>query len=235
MEKQAKKRHLSFLSAKMIAHKLYALDMKEDDFVEMAYEVWRDIGNIGTKIYRFFCKVPSDYIIELPQQAEFINSVTIANSSIDETSTSLGSPQSLTGSDLNQPITTSYGQSLNYNLLNNNSIKITSTEALNKNILIIYRSIDLGEDGLPLLNDKEAAAIAAEVTKRESVRKGFLGVGFKDKISSTMLQYIMAESTRLMTAAKINENISDDAIDKMLDIKTSWDRKVFGSRFRITK
>ena len=228
MERQTKKRHLPFLSSKITASKLYALDMKEDDFIEMAYEVWRDIGNIATSIHRYFTQVPDDFIIELPMQMEFIDSVTVADSNLN-----LGSNDETIGSDLNQSITSSFGRSVNYTTLNNNSIQITSPEAKNISVMIVYRAIDVDEDGLPLLNDKESAAIAAEVTKRESVRKGFLGVGFKDKISSTMLQYIMTESTRLMTAAKINENMSNDDIDKMLDIQSSWDRKVFGSRFNI--
>lgn len=220
MEKQTKKRHLPFLSAKITASKLYALDMKEDDFIEMAYEVWRDIGNIATSIHRFFIKVPDDLVVELPMQAEFIDSVTIALHSKDNV-------------NLNQSPVTSLGKSIDYTTLNNNSLRLTSPEAQGMSIMIVYRAIDTDTDGLPMLNDKEVAAIAAEVTKRETIRKGFLGVGFKDKISSTMLQYIIAESTRLMTAAKINENISNDDIDKMLDIKTSWDRKVYGSRFNV--
>ena len=81
MERDTKKRHLPFLTAHAKARQLYALDMNRDDFVEMAYDVWRDIGNIATKLTRYFVKVPNDYIVELPSQCEFIDSVTLSKSS----------------------------------------------------------------------------------------------------------------------------------------------------------
>jgi len=48
-----------------------------------------------------------------------------------------------------------------------------------------------------------------------------------------MLQYISLEASRLMTAAKIDERINDDGLDKLLNIKSSWDRKVYGRRINL--
>ena len=134
---------------------------------------------------------------------------------------------------INQSITMSRGKSVNYTNEGNNSIRITSIDALNRDVMVVYRSFDTDEDGLPFLNDKEVAAVAAGVAKREMVKKAFMGVALKDKTSVALLQYITAESARLLTAAKIDENITDDAIDKMLDVKTSWDRKQYGRRFHL--
>jgi transposase-like protein len=83
--------------------------------------------------------------------------------------------------------------------------------------------------GLPLLHDKEVAAIAAEVTRRITVRKVFEGQQSAVKV----LNYIVQEADRLMAAAKVDEYINDDAIDQILDIKSSYDRKVYGQRFNM--
>lgn len=244
MERQTKKRHLPFLTAQAKASHLYAVDIDTDDFIEMAYTIWRSIGNIATVLTRYFTKVPADFIIELPQQCEFIDSVTsIDRQTVATTHDSGGEkdrhvPAAHVRSNLpeiNQSITSSSGMSINYITLDNNSIKITSPVLVSADIMIVYRSLDLDEDGLPLLNDKEVEAIAAEVAKRVMLRKGFQGIGTKDKTQQILLQYILVEAARLMTAAKITENISDDEIDQMLNIQTSWDRKVFGRRFKLLK
>lgn len=244
MERQAKKRHLPFLTAFAKAQQLYALEMKEDDFIELAYDAWRSIGNIAPVLTRYFVTVPDDYIIELPPQCEFIESVTsVDQQSVVSTFDSGGRKDRQLPAlqvrsnipDENQSISTSPGRSVNYQLMDNNAIKITSPNLLNADIMIVYRSMDTDEDGLPLLNDKEVAAIAAEVTKRDVFKKMFQGIGAANKLLATTFQFINGEATRLMTAAKIDEVINDDALDKMLDIRSSWDRKVYGRRFDLLK
>jgi len=243
MERQAKKRHLPFLTSKAKAQQMYALNMTEDDFIGMAYDVWRSLGNIATKLEVYYVQVPDDFIIEIPQQTEFIESVSIVNEkSVIESFDSGGSKDRTIHAyqeksnlpSINESITHSRGLAVNYIPVDNNSIKITSPDALSRDIKIVYRTLDLDPDGLPFLNDKEVEAIAAEVAKRELVRKAFQGVGIKDKMSLELLQFVTMEATRLMIAAKINENITDDAINKMLDIQTSFDRKQFNKKFNFT-
>jgi hypothetical protein len=245
MERIAKKRHLPFLTSKAKAKQRYALDMKTDEFIEMAYDVWRSIGNIATTVTRYFTKVPDDMIVEIPQNAEFIQSVTSVDQQAVVTTFDSGgekerhvpavSVRSNTP-ERNQSLTTSPGESINYTVLDENTIQITSPNMINNDIMIVYNAINVDDDGLPLLNDKEVEAIAAEVARRWYVRKSFQDVGpAANNRFVSMLQLITAEATRLMAAAKIDEKITDDAIDKMLDIKTSWDRKVYGRRFDLLK
>jgi D-hexose-6-phosphate mutarotase len=91
-----------------------------------------------------------------------------------------------------------------------------------------------------LLNDKEVSAIAAEVARQIMTAKMSGMVGKQTsmaqaQVSTTMLQFIAQEAARLMAAAKIDEKINDDGLDKMLDIKTSWDRKIYGKRWNPLK
>ena len=80
-------------------------------------------------------------------------------------------------------------------------------------------------------------AIAAEVTKRITIRKGFQGIGANKgtALQSVMLQFIVAEAGRAMAAAKIDENISDAALDKLLDVKTNWDRKQYNKKYELMR
>ncbi len=238
MEKQSKIRHLPFLNAMNRAQKRYGLEMKQDEFIEEGYNVWREIGNQAPVLTRFFTKVPEDYIIELPPGCEFIESVVIMNE--PERLTTFDSegkkdrtlPAYIVADNeptINQSLETSkYGKSVNYILVGENAIKLTSADTVYRDIMIVYRSLLVNEDdGLPLLNDKEVAAIAAEVTRREVARQAFQGI----KGKAEMLSYIEKEANRLMAAAKIDEYINDDAIDQILDIKTTFDRKVYGRRY----
>jgi len=243
MEKLAKKRHLPFLTSKVKMQQLYGIDMNEDDFIETAYDVWRSIGNIATKLERYFVTVPGDFIVELPAAMEFIDSVTVVNEKnvIDSFDSGGAKDRNIAAYQersnlptINQSITMSQGKAINYITMSKNSIKVTSADALGRDLLIVYRTIDLDGDSLPMLNDKEVEAIAAEVAKRNLVKKIFQGIGLKDKSYLTLLQYITGEANRLITAAKIDENLTDDAIDKILDIQTSWDRKQFNKRFNLT-
>ncbi|MCK5019135.1 MAG: hypothetical protein KAS32_18890 [Candidatus Peribacteraceae bacterium] len=239
MERQGKIRNLPFLTAMATAQQKYALSMKEDDFIEYAYPVWRTIGNIAPITRRFFTKVSDDFTVEIPQDCEFIRSITRIeglerNTKYDSAGMQdrhLPSVQTRSNiPDENQSLKTSPGQSVNYTL-EPGAIRITSADLLNVEILIIYDAILVDDSGLPLLNDKEVAAIAAEVTRRDTVSGAFQGI----KTKESMLNYITVEADRYMAAAGIDEKISDDGIDKMLDIKTTWDRKVYGHRINIYK
>jgi len=239
MEKQAKIRHLPFLNSFARAQKRYGLDMSKDDFVEEAYNVWREIGNQAPVLNRFFTKVPEDFIIELPPDCEFIEGVIIINEpQIYRTADSQGVKEynkpatyvEAATPHLNQSLNTSYnGKSVNYELAGKDAIHITSPDALYRDLMVVYKSILVDEDGLPLLNDKEVAAIAAEVTRRDVMRKAFSGIQGMPQA----LQFITQEADRLMAAAKVDEYINDDALDKMLDAKVTFDRKVYGRRINL--
>jgi hypothetical protein len=97
----------------------------------------------------------------------------------------------------------------------------------NKLVTVKYAAIEKDDEGLPFLNEKEVHAIAANLALQEAEKKLFQGM----KGADVLVEYLKNESDRLHQAAKTPEYINDDEIDKMLDIKTTWDRKVYGKRF----
>lgn len=245
MELEAKTRTLPFLTARARMASRYGMNIDKDDFIERGYYVWREIGNIATANHRYTITVPVDRIIELPSDCEFIRAVTAdqvlpntvtntdrgkyyydsagVKSEISPDAAALSAEASVKASKSYQ-----YGVSVNYTR-GDGFIEITSATLINRSVTIQYQAITLDSDGLPLLNEKEVNAIAANMALQEGEKSLFKGM----KGADVLVQYLKQEADRLLLAAKSPEKLTDDAIDKILDIKTSWDRKVYGKRFNM--
>lgn len=240
MELGAKKNHLPFLTAKARLKSRYGVSLSEDEFIERAYYIWRDIGNIATDQRSYDVTVPEDLYIYLPKDCEFVRSVTTGS-----LTDSLGNSGTITytsaGREMEaRPVTGmlstqheanvssihAEGESVNYTI-GQGFILLSSIDLFGRVVNIVYDAISVDPDGLPLLNDKEVEAIAANMAVQEAEKDMFRRVAGADKI----VALLRPDAQRLMVAAKSPEKITDDAIDKILDIKTSWDRKTYGNRF----
>lgn len=244
MELEAKARHLPFLTAKARVKSRFGITMDTDDFIEKGYYIWRSIGNIATATERLEYKVPESLVVKLPQDCEFIESVVLVDTyDVDRVSgptkhDSAGArneivpDKSMVSMEANVASSKhyAYGVPVNYET-GDGFIKITSDNMVGHTIVVVFRTITVDKDGLPLLNDKEVEAIAANVALQQAEQDLFLRKPGSDKL----LAYIKPEAERLLVAAKSPEKISDDALDRMLDIKTSWDRKSYGTRFNWNK
>lgn len=95
-----------------------------------------------------------------------------------------------------------------------------------KNVMVVYHGILADEDtGLPLLNNKELRAVAAYVAyislNKEGIRK-------RDGNIMQLAQSVKADWLRLCNAARIPEHFSQNDMDRILDVKVRWDRKIYG-------
>lgn len=243
-ELEPKSNQLPFQTARARLQSRYQIVLETDDFIERGYYIWRDIGNIATEDSIFTVDVPSDGVVELPSNCEFVESV-VAHSDVmpatiyNTTVSKYGMDSAGKRHDVrpNKATTSiedsvraskkySYGVSVNYTT-GKGFIQITSPSMFNRPITVRYSSIAKDEEGLPLLNDKEVHAIAANLALQEGEKKLFQGM----KGADILVQYLKPEADRLLQAAKTPERITDDELDKALDIKVSWDRKVYGKRF----
>ena len=247
MEQNSKTRNQPFLTALARVYSRYGLTLEKDDFIERAYYVWRMIGNIATTSRRFDFVVPEDGVVDLPTDCEFVKSVTTTEVLPNVRGNTMGGKDfynskgkhrevrpdesmSSAESSVRMSKDYQYGTTVDYTV-GDGYIQISSPTMRNRELTMYYSAIEKDEDGLPLLNDKEVEAIAAMVALQEAERRLFRGL----KGSDILVQYLNPKADQLMAAAKSDEKISDDAIDKILDIKTSWDRKVYGRRFNMLK
>jgi hypothetical protein len=245
MELAAKGRHLPFMTANVRLNDRFHVVLGDDSFIERAYWIWRQIGNIATEIKQAQVKVSTDLIVTLPQDCEFVKSLTTTD--FEDALHYGGSfgdyyfnpkgrnpevkPDPATTSveaNVRTSLTTVPGERVDYQTYDG-YLKITSPMMAGRSALLVYSSIVKGEDGLPLLNDIEAEAIAVTLALREAEMSLFR----KEVGADVLVKYLSAESARLMTEAKLDEKISDDGFDAILDAKTSWGRKVFGSRINL--
>ena len=246
-ELEPKSNKLPFQTARARLSSRYQISLETDDFIERGYYIWRDIGNIAIEEEKFTIQVPADGVVELPSNCEFVESVTSHEEVFpDNLHNTTRSKYSMDSAGYRHDVrpnkaTTSiedavrasekysYGTSVNYTTRDRNLV-VSSPAMFNRLVTVRYSAIAMDEEGLPLLNEKEVHAIAANLALQEAEKKLFAGM----RGAPDLVGYLKTEADRLLQAAKTPERISDDELDKVLDIKTSWDRKVYGRRFSPT-
>ncbi len=73
-QEQAQAPYYDFMYPKYLLKRLFKIDQHEDDYLEDAYMIWRDIGNIARSTHAFKGKVV-DGKIALPCNFEFMEAV----------------------------------------------------------------------------------------------------------------------------------------------------------------
>jgi hypothetical protein len=101
-------------------------------------------------------------------------------------------------------------------------IKVDS-RLMNSTIAVAYTGISTDSEGYPLINYKQANALAALAARGILIKKSTKG----DKNAANMLEYIDSIAVRLKQAASIPEHIADNEIDSMLDAQVSFGRKTY--------
>lgn len=243
MELTAKGRHLPFMTVSARLYDRFHVSMDDDTLVERAYYIWRSIGNIATELKTAEINVSSDLKVTLPQDCEFIRSLSTTDFQDDlHYNGSFGDykygprgrepevrPDPTTVSveaNARSSISTVPGERLSYETYPG-FLKLASPLMAGKKATLVYTSIVRGEDGLPLLNDLEVEAITITLALNEAEEAFFRKEPGSDKI----VAYLSPLSEKALAAAKSDEKISDDGLDAMLDVKTCWGRKVYNSRF----
>ena len=86
---------------------------------------------------------------------------------------------------------------------------------------LAYTGVTTDLDGFPMITRKQANAIAAVCARIICMR----GANRGDKYLISLIELYVGISARLVQAASMPENISDNDLDAMLDCKTSFNRK----------
>ena len=102
-------------------------------------------------------------------------------------------------------------------------LKIYDKSLRGTEVAIGYTGILTDDEGYPLITRKQANAIAA-ITARDILLKAALR---GDKNKAAMLEYIERNVKRLIQAASLPEDISDNQLDEMMDAKVTFNRKTY--------
>jgi hypothetical protein len=96
-------------------------------------------------------------------------------------------------------------------------------------ISVLYHGVIVDDEGLPLLNDKELYAIAAYIAYSFTYRKSLMQ---KDGSLIQLAAVIKADWLRACSAARVSEYLTQNDMDAIADVRTRWDRKMYGKSFK---
>ena len=212
---------------------LYGIEANTDDFEEVALAGWELIGNKHTRLYRYTGSTINKEL-ELPCNVDVIESVHIPVVDAQLTSNKINyidSDSVLVESyiDAWNSGTDPFNQKGKYVKYKEGDNVLYFNRDYDKVIVVYHGIIVDDESGLPLINEKEMKAIAAFVAWRELLKEGIR------KRSGDLLklaQVTEGEWLKRCNSARINEHLSQNDMDKILDVKTRWDRKQFSKSFK---
>ena len=164
-------------SAYGLANDLYGITISETTFENLALNAWELIGNKHTRLYRYIGST-EDKALELPCNADLVESVHLPINDAQ-----------LTNSDLNQINIDNIATERyidKYKAFDNvyyNPGKFAKYKEVdgilyfNKDypkVMVIYHGVEVDDEGLPKINDKEMRAIAAYVAYATIYKEGLV-------------------------------------------------------------
>ena len=211
--------------------------MTPEDFEEVGLIAWRKIGNKQGKLYRMCIDVDcSTKTVQLPCNCEAIEAITYHFEDWDYASTE----------DANGDLRSSFvenwieGQKRYEDPLYLDG-KYVKYEKVGDQIYIegdcgpiqiLYKGYEADEDGLPLITEKEKDAIACFCAY---IQKFKTGLATSNQAMLQMAQILEQQWMKMCDQARVADSISQNDMNRILDARTSWNRKVFNKSYKPVK
>lgn len=215
-----------------LANTLYGVSMSMDDFEDVALIGWNMIGNKNTRLHRYVSDTDNRKI-KMPCNLDVLEAVYLPELNTMETTplTSENFESSYIESHVESFKTKSspYYQRGHLAKYRIEGEYIVFDKDYN-NVTILYHGVITDDEGLPFLTDKEAQALAAYVAYVDIYKKSLLR---KDGNLFNLAANVKADWIRLCNAARIPDHITQNDINDVLDVKTRWDRKMYGKSYSV--
>lgn len=228
----------NFHYAMSLCQTMYGIDLKEEDFEEIALVAWGQIGNKRTRTYRYTaCMNACDNnTIELPCNADILEAVTTGWEDWGNVTNTTPNGDAYSGfteqyiehrKSFHDPLYQS-GKFIKYERVGDTLYFDRPYRQVN----ILYRGIILDDDGLPEINDKEALAIATFCAYTTKYRDG-LAKNNSDiiQIANQLYRQWLVQCDHARTPEYLNQN----EMDQILDAKTNWNRKVHSKSYKYVR
>lgn len=220
--------------ANYLATELYGIEISEDKFEELALIAYNMIGNHTCKLYRYIASVdPKTLTIELPCNLKFLVSITtsfedwehVTNKQEHGDITSAVTEDFIEkGKTFMDPLYQS-GKYLKYELVGNTLY----FDRPYSYVSILYKGEYLDDNGLPVVTEKEATAIAAYIAYTQKYKDGLITMNPNIiQVAQTLKQ----EWNIKCDQARTPEAITQNEFDEILDAKTNWNRKQFRKTYK---
>lgn len=224
----------NFYYALSLLDTLYDISLKDEQFEEIALLGWNYIGNKRTRIYRIRLHTDEYGDIELPCNCDIIEAVTTDFEEWDYVNNT--SPEG----DLNSQFTEAYIENRKrFNDTLYASGKFVKYERLENKLHIydysgyvnlLYKGVELDEEGLPSLTDKEAIALAtycAYITKYKE------GLKTNNANIISLANTLQQKWNTQVDQARVDYYMSQNEWDQVLDAKTNWNRKQYNKSLKL--
>lgn len=218
----------------MLANILYSLEMTPEDFEEIGLVAWNKIGNKQIRLYRFIGKIDCNLQIELPCSADIIEAVTYGFEDWNYV-TNLG-----VNGDYRSQFTENYiearktmknplyasGKFAKYTLIDDRTLLFDQNYGT---VYVLFKSVMLDDEGLPLINEKEKEAIATYCAYVKKYKEALI------TNNSNIMQFaqlLEQKWLKLVDAARVPICVSQNEMDEILDAKSSWNRKRYNKSYK---
>lgn len=222
-----------FYSALSHLNLMYGIDMKDDQFENIAMHAWDHIGNKHYRLYEFKGKVVNRKL-DLPCNADAIEAVLGAGQSVVRATGEYNSNSYFNASRTEDWIEqlSKKGEALyvpghyeDYTVEGNT----LSFKEDGMSITILYKGYLADEDGLPFLNFKEIDAIAKYCAFVDTQKKAMVT---RDKATWDMATFLRQQWQIACDDARTPILLNQNDMDNILNVQSSWDRKRFGLSYK---
>ena len=228
----------NFKYAISLAQMLYDIDINDmDTLIEIGLVAYNFIGNKNTQLKLEIVNVDTKSgLVKLPCKADLVEAITYPNSEDWSYTSNVKNFGDYNTLNVEQYIEKSK-QSIDPLYMSGRFVKyrregnyIYVTEDIGQ-VAILYHVETLDEDDLPLINDKEAVAIADYIAYT---------VKYKEALRSNnsavfqMAQTIKRQWLIHCDAARVPEYVTQNEMNDLLDVTSSHNRKVHGRSYKPT-
>jgi len=213
------------------------ITMTYDDFLDFAEFAFNRVKPVCV-ISKMVVLVGDTGLCDLPVDMKYIKAVSTFNGIYDLWSTEqvLEVPEAervydrfgAAFTDFSNSDERVYGSYLDFEVIDASTIQVSVSLAGNS-VYVLGAAPLLDTDGLPLLTMKQVEALAFQVALLYAQSRMFKGCQGLD------INYITKMAAKRTAQARVPDYISDNAWDELLNIRTSFDRKVFNKDFKFVK
>lgn len=221
---------------------IYGIELEDQDLEELGLLAWGYIGNKNRRLYKYHaCIDPTDNSVTLPCNAIDSN----GDSCVELVTASYEDWERVTNYSEYGDNNTSFvehaieaekfyqspyylpGKVLKYDQVEE---KLYFTHNYGR-VNILYKGVLFDDDGLPEISDKEAMAIATYIAYITKFKEGLQTNNPNIINQANQLQATWLKQCDQARVSYLNQN----AMDQILEVKASWDRKSYGKGFKILK
>lgn len=221
---------VNFYEAFFKARLLYGIEDNFEELEELGLIAWEKINTKHSKLYRYLAEVDKGTLsIELPCNCDQIEAVNTCREEWNRTSNI-----HRWGLDIHSLFTETYiefrkrnldplyapGEFIPYEI----SDGIMYFTQYYPKVQILYKGYVADDQGLPLITDNQAEAIATFIAFTKAQKQGYIN---RDPKQIEWAMFLENKWRSQCANARVSTYLSQNEMDEILDAKNSWNRKIY--------